>query len=356
MIQERARQGESAREEIARLRKELQEALSRGRQREEMDVEEGFIEEYGLGINFEIVGGYRRKNIDNPGKLVVEDKQKFLFNRKVGNTLYYHCSKKETLKCTMKAKLVDEDGAFTLVELGENHNHEDMEGAIVAEKIQREMKERYQENFRKTPGEVIQQVMNKYKLVNDGKPVWKTIVEYLPSDVVLSKNLRRHKAECIGNIPRGRNALDLQKVLEGMLSAGGDRVKYLDSNELFENDDNFKAGLEVFLGGGEVPERVLLMTTDPLFHLLAESKKISVDGTFRIAPSYWKQVFILQVCSKDKVVYFALMDILQKNILLMCLHVHYKCAFTIAPLITQLQLFSGEGGREVASSGLRPLA
>ena len=47
MIQERARQGESAREEIARLRKELQEALSRGRQREEMDVEEGFIEIYG---------------------------------------------------------------------------------------------------------------------------------------------------------------------------------------------------------------------------------------------------------------------------------------------------------------------
>ena len=81
----------------------------------------------------------------------------------------------------------------------------------------------------------------------------------------------------------------------------------------FENDDNFKAGLEDFLGGGEVPERVLLMTTDPLFHLLAESKKISVDGTFRIAPSYWKQVFILQVCSKDKVVYFALMDILQKK-------------------------------------------
>ena len=42
--------------------------------------------------------------------------------------------------------------------------------------------------------------------------------------------------------------------------------------------------------------------------------------------------------------------------LLMCLHVHYKCAFKIAPLITQLQLFSGEGGREVASSGVRPLA
>ena len=168
----------------------------------------------------------------------------------------------------------------------------------MAEKIQREMKEEYAKDFRKTPGEINQQVMNKYKLQFDGKPIWRTIVEYLPSDAMLNKNLRRHKSESIGNIPRGRDALDLQKVLEGMLSAGGDRVKYLDSNELLENDDNFKAGVQDFLGGGEVPERVLLMTTEPLFHLLGEAKKISVDGTFRIAPSYWTQVFIVQVQTK----------------------------------------------------------
>ena len=40
------------------------------------------------------------------------------------------------------------------------------------------------------------------------------------------------------------------------------------------------------------------MTTEPLFHLLGEAKKISVDGTFRIAPSYWTQVFIVQVQTK----------------------------------------------------------
>ena len=93
----------------------------------------------------------------------------------------------------------------------------------------------------------------------------------------------------------GRSGADWKK---GMLSAGGDRGKYLDSNELLENDDNFKAGVQDFLGGGEVPERVLLMTTEPLFHLFGEAKKISVDGTFRIAPSYWTQVFIVQVQTK----------------------------------------------------------
>ena len=288
-------EGQSARDEIARLRKELQEALARGRQREEMEVDERFVEENGLGVEFEIVAGNKVKNLDNPGKLIVELKEKFLFNRKIGNNLHYHCAKKESLRCAMKAKVVDDDGIFTLVELGENHNHEDMEGPIVAEKIQREMKEEYTKDFRKTPGEINQQVMNKYKLRFDGKAVWRTILEYLPSDAVLNKNLRRHKAESVGNIPRGRDALDLQKVLEGMLSAGGDRVKYLDSNELWENDADFKAGLQDIIGGGEAPERVLLMTTEPLFHLLGESKKISVDGTFRIAPAYWKQVFIVQV-------------------------------------------------------------
>ena len=296
MIQEqRGGEGQSARDEIARLRRELQEALARGREREEMEVDERYEEANGLGINFEIVAGNKVKNLDNPGKLVVDLKEKFLFNRKIGNNLHFHCSKKETLKCGMKAKVVDDEGVFTLVELGENHNHEDMEGPIVAEKIQREMKEEYAKDFRKTPGEINQQVMNKYKLKFDGQSVWRTIVEYLPSDAVLNKNLRRHKSESIGNIPRGRNALDLQKVLEGMLSAGGDRVKYLDSNELLENHEGFKADFQDFLGGGEVPDRVLLMTTDPLFHLLGESKKISVDGTFRIAPAYWTQVFIVQV-------------------------------------------------------------
>ena len=89
MIQEKARQGESARDEIARLRKKL----ARGRQRE-MDVE-GFIEENGLGIGFEIVGGNRGKNVDNPGNLVVECKQKFLFNRKIDNNLHITVQKRK---------------------------------------------------------------------------------------------------------------------------------------------------------------------------------------------------------------------------------------------------------------------
>ena len=161
------------------------------------------------------------------------------------------------------------------------------------------MKDEFEKDFRKSVREIIQKVMAKYKLTFDRQPIWQTIVEYLPAESVLSKSLRRHKAESIGNIPQGRDALDLQKILEGLLSSGGDRVKYLDSNELWESSPDLQATLQQYLVGEIIhPERVLLMTTDPLFHLLGTSAKISVDGTFRIAPSYWKQVFILQVCEK----------------------------------------------------------
>ena len=58
-------------------------------------MEEGFIEENGLGIDFEIVGGNRGKNVDNPGNLVVECKQKFLFNRKIDNNLHITVQKRK---------------------------------------------------------------------------------------------------------------------------------------------------------------------------------------------------------------------------------------------------------------------
>ena len=94
--------------------------------------------------------------------------------------------------------------------------------------------------------------------------------------------MRRHKVDSIGleyywNILRGRNALDLQKILEGMLSSGGDRVKYLDLNELLQSNPNLQVCLQQYLGGEIHPEQELLMTTDPLFHLLCTSTKISVE-------------------------------------------------------------------------------
>ena len=61
----------------------------------------------------------------------------------------------------MKARLLDDHGKLALTELGWNHNHEDMEGQIVAKNIQREMKEEFERVFRKSVREVIQVIMSK---------------------------------------------------------------------------------------------------------------------------------------------------------------------------------------------------
>ena len=123
--------------------------------------EEKIQEENVVDGEFGLWRGKKAKNGSNPGKLIVGMKEKFLFSRKIGNHLHFHCAKKETLNCEIKARLLDDHGKLTLTELGWNHNHEDMEGQIVAKKIQREMKEEFERVFCKSVREVIQVIMSK---------------------------------------------------------------------------------------------------------------------------------------------------------------------------------------------------
>ena len=77
-------------------------------------------------------------------------KEKFLYNRKIGNIIHFHCAKKETFLEWVR----EEDGNHSLIQVGQNHTHQDLEGPIVAEKIQDEMKTEYETDFRKTTREV----------------------------------------------------------------------------------------------------------------------------------------------------------------------------------------------------------
>ena len=67
-------------------------------------MDQQFEEQEALDIVFEIMAGNKVKNKDNPGKLIVEMKEKFvemkekfLFNRKIRNIIHFHCAKKKTL-------------------------------------------------------------------------------------------------------------------------------------------------------------------------------------------------------------------------------------------------------------------
>ena len=62
-------------------------------------------------------------------------------------------------------------------------------------------------------------------------------IEYLLEDYVIHRTSNRHKPKCLGNIPRGRD------FLEGLTAGSSDKVKYLNYNELWE-DEEFRVNVQ----------------------------------------------------------------------------------------------------------------
>ena len=96
----------------------------------------------------------------------MKKKQKFLFSKKNGSFLHFYCSKKETLKCKAKATVYATENPveYSVVNFDKEHNHESLEGPVVADLIQAEMKQEYEKNFRRNPSEIKKEVLKKYKL------------------------------------------------------------------------------------------------------------------------------------------------------------------------------------------------
>ena len=86
----------------------------------------------------------------------MKKKQKFLFSKKNGSFLHFYCSKKETLKCKAKATVYATENPvdYSVVNVDKEHNHESLEGPVVADLIQAEMKQEYEKNFRRNPSEI----------------------------------------------------------------------------------------------------------------------------------------------------------------------------------------------------------
>ena len=60
--------------------------------------------------------------------------------------MHFYCSKKETLKCKAKATVYATENPveYSVVNFDKEHNHESLEGPVVADFIQAEMKQEYE--------------------------------------------------------------------------------------------------------------------------------------------------------------------------------------------------------------------
>ena len=78
----------------------------------------------------------------------------------------------------------------------------------------------------------------------------------------------------------------------------------MDSNVL-KNDPKFKEkikDLNITQEELDILLRILSISSDFCLNLLGVCTKASVDGTFRIAPTNWSQIFILMAKYDDKFV------------------------------------------------------
>ena len=247
-----------------------------GRDEEDVhDEEEGDVESVFLKGN---------RNAKNPGKLVIGSRQQFLSGRIVktdqGHRYFYKCARKNENRCKASV-VVDEDefGALNLQNIPkvEDHNHICDEARVIKWKMMDEMEACFLEDITVLPSKIRKKIILKYQVKYRTSPdTWQEVIALMPSDDAIDKRLREVRMRNLGKLPRSRDDLNLETLMENLKDWGGENVKVLDSNQMWE-DQAFRAVFRDVEGfsADSSPERVLLFTTDALLSQLAQSAKWS---------------------------------------------------------------------------------
>ena len=128
--------------------------------------------------------------------------------------------------------------------------------------------------------------------------IWHQIQSLLPSDDSIDRRLRELRNNLIGNVPETRDGLDIKNLLENLQEFGSDNIEVLDSLKMWQ-DEEFRKNIDNDFSLDD-PPRVLLLTTPKMLEQLANSAKWSQDGTHRISPGQFAQVFITMMKVGEK--------------------------------------------------------
>ena len=211
----------------------------------------------------------------NPGVLVIENKWRYFCNRTKGEAgnrvLYFHCKKKNSLKCKASAVLieVEKDGEVKLAlakwipdgqdakEHGEeaeedenlhedeeertletHHNHMVQEADEIVQEMRKEFNKYQVEHPETLPDSCRRIVFLKYEsmFIPDNAPLWDDIVAGLGQKSAIQRNIRRHRTAATGKRVLNRDDFDYQPFLSTV--PGGEKVKTIDSN----NPDHLPEG------------------------------------------------------------------------------------------------------------------
>ena len=147
-------------------------------------------------IQYEFMKGKSKKS-ENPGILVIDNKFKFFFTKKMGDDrLYYQCCHKKNLKCTASAVLFQSmDGGWILSSWTEEggHNHEHDRGDVIAKKMKEDMRKKIKDKPEMFPDEAHKDVIIDYEHELDPK-VFDEALEYLNAKENIARVLRRERS------------------------------------------------------------------------------------------------------------------------------------------------------------------
>lgn len=274
-------------------------------------------------------------------------------------SLFYQCGMKKTSKCPASVVLTKVEDRWWPQNLSSDdvHNHASDRGAILAGIMKKEMFAKVLKHPETKADDAFRDVITDYEeRYGEEEQVWDEAIANLPSKDQLARNMRHIRSKEHGPLPKNRDDFDPEAVVKD--AVGGNKVIVMDSNKLLGKEfycklDDFKQNrttyddnLDDFIlnerdplndngdnpinsedesfEGGNIekskegpglvdysfssnesstsdgktesakPKRIIAYSTKHLLKLFNQ-RKSSGDGTFKICPALWKQLYIVMI-------------------------------------------------------------
>ena len=292
----------------------------------------------------------RSKNPLVPGVCVVDNRYKFYFNKVMSDgetrpvSLFYQCGMKKSSKCSASFVLTKNEDRWWPQNLpgDEVHNHASDRAAILADVMKKEMFNKVAKRPETKSDDAYRDVITEYEdRFGNEEQVWDEAIASLTSKELLGRHMRRIRNKEHGPLPKNRDDFDPEAVVKE--AVGGHKVIILDSNkdldkefykklddfkrkktvsgdnceDIVENtnsEDSFEAvnndktinGLVDYSDSSTEsssnestpetlkPKRIIVYSTKHLLKLFNQ-RKSSGDGTFKISPALWKQLYVVMI-------------------------------------------------------------
>jgi hypothetical protein len=190
------------------------------------------------------------------------------FTKADKTSIYWKCTEYRKFKCPGRCTTKNMD----VIQHNNNHNHIPDNSDIKARKILVDMKKLATESQISTQNIIAKCVEN----------VEQSVASKLPATILMKRTIQKTRKNTSGSPPEPMNLTQLIIPDHYQKTANGDKLLFYDS------------GLE--------EDRILIFTTDNFLNHLAQSNHWYADGTFKVVPKLFNQLFTIHALNYQTVI------------------------------------------------------